>query len=69
MWRTCQGLIPLPDINNELNFTDEFGDRLEKCYSGAVYDTPRDVVGRWFCARKTKSALPFFRAWTRWMRI
>jgi hypothetical protein len=47
MWRTCQGLIPLPDINNELNFTDEFGDRLEKCYSGAVYDTPRDVVGRW----------------------
>lgn len=28
-------------MSNELNFTDGFGDRLEKCYSGAVYDTLR----------------------------
>jgi regulator of RNase E activity RraA len=28
-------------MKNELVFTDGFGDRLEKCYSGAVYDTLR----------------------------
>ena len=28
-------------MNSEINYHDAYGDRLEKCYSGAVYDTLR----------------------------
>ncbi len=28
-------------MNAQINFHDAYGDRLEKCYSGAVYDTLR----------------------------
>jgi 4-hydroxy-4-methyl-2-oxoglutarate aldolase len=26
-------------MNSEISYHDTYGDRLEKCYSGAVYDT------------------------------
>jgi hypothetical protein len=28
-------------MNAEINYNDAYGDSLEKCYSGAVYDTLR----------------------------
>jgi hypothetical protein len=28
-------------VNAQINYHDAYGDRLEKCYSGAVYDTLR----------------------------
>ena len=28
-------------MSSEINYNDAYGDRLEKCYSGAVYDTLR----------------------------
>jgi hypothetical protein len=29
------------NADEEINYHDTYGDRLEKCYSGAVYDTLR----------------------------